>query len=391
MTTWLLGLALGHPVQLPAEEDPEEWSSVLLLVGLEPVRGGAPADGPWVLVVDEGSRWRLRVEGPHGVREAVVEEPSDGEGREGVAQLAASLIAEVDAPSLPPLPALPPVPLAEPEPVPRPAPVGAVPRRPPVPEGGVEPVAVPDPVAVPEPVAEPVPVAEPEPVAEPRSESEVDEPDVAGPEVAEPTPRAEPEPEPAVAEAPPQAPRSPERVAVTGVVAPDPEPLPRAPRRFAPFAWGAVGFHLRSSVLPAVSGGAWAGAVSAGSRLGLGVEGTAPAGLTGLALDARVQRTSAWAGTWARVGPIEPGLVGGGQLHRYLDDRGADAVVVPTFGASVAAFPLASMRIEGRVHRDLRRVEVFVGDDRLRVAEPWSVHIGVAWVPLDRADRRAER
>ena len=127
------------------------------------------------------------------------------------------------------------------------------------------------------------------------------------------------------------------------------------------------------------------------ARLGVGVEGTAPAALTGLPVGARVQRTDGWLGGWGRLGPLEPGLVGGLQLQRYLEDRGAQRVVVPTVGASLAALPVGAVRIETRLHRDLRRVEVFVGDERSRATAPWSVHIGVGWVPIGRADPPRER
>jgi hypothetical protein len=88
---------------------------------------------------------------------------------------------------------------------------------------------------------------------------------------------------------------------------------------------------------------------------------------------------------------VEPGVVGGVQLHRYVDGGGVDAVTVPTVGLSFAVLPMRALRVEGRVHRDLRRVEVFVGDDRVQVAEPWSAQLGLAWVPWHRADGPGRR
>jgi len=358
MFMWLLAVALGgHPLVLPPDEDPAEWSSVLELVGLE--TGVSTGDGPVVVVHPEGDRWRLRASDGQGeVRETTIAPPSTAAEREAVAQLAASLVEDLSAPDLPPLPplpALPPPPPPPPKPVPtrvRTSPPTPAPPTPQPPEPAREPVAA-EAVAVTPP--------EPEPV-----------PEVPAPAAADP---------------------SPEPVAVASVVTPADVASPEAsaPPDIGAFAWGSVGLHLRATVLPAVALGAWGGGESRWVRAGLGVEGTAPAGLTELQVEARVQRWSAWGGAWVRLGPVETGVVGGAQRHRYVDDGGVDGIWVPTSGVSVALFPARTLRLEGRLHRDLRRVDVYVGPDRLQVAEPWSAQIGVAWVLFRRANGSRKR
>jgi len=373
--TWLLAVALGHPVRLPSGEDPEAWSSVLELVGLEAATS-EPTQGTWVSVTVVGSGWQLRAADSDGdVRQASVSAPTTSADREAVAQLAASLVRALEAPALPPLPPLPTLPEPPAVVVPHtPAPRSVAAPTVPAPSEPAPASAVPD--AEPE-VLEPARPASDERL--PPEVAPVDAPTVAPSSTSPPAPREDFVPEPAPASASAERAESAVRIE---------EPTTGG---LAPFAWGSVALHMRPSVLPAVAAGVWAGAEGAWGRVGIGLEGTAPAGLTGLGVDARVQRTSAWLGGWGRLGPVEAGLVGGGQLHRYVDDAGVDAVGVPTVGLSIAAFPVRALRLEGRVHRDLRPVEVFVGNDRVQVAEPWSVELGFGVVPWHRADASPRR
>ncbi len=375
MMTWMLAVALGHPVRLPSGEDLEAWSSVLELVGLEATEL-EPNEGTWVSVTAVGEGWQLRaVDSDGDVHQASVQAPTTSADREAVAQLAASLVRALDTPSLPPLPPLP----ALPEPDLRPQPEMVVSPRAP----GPRPAPAPTPLVSPQ---APTPLVSPQAsTPRPAPAPTLVLPDSGGPPTPEVVPAGEARDEPSSIASPPLGGAVPE----LAPVAPS-EPAARIDEPPAgglvPFAWGSVALHMRPSVLPAVAAGVWGGVEGTWGRLGAGVEGTAPAALTGLDVEARVQRTSAWLGGWGRLGPVEVGGVGGGQLHRYVDGAGVDGVAVPTVGLSVAAFPVRALRLEARVHRDLRAVEVFVGEDRVQVAEPWSVELGVALVPWRRAD-----
>lgn len=159
-----------------------------------------------------------------------------------------------------------------------------------------------------------------------------------------------------------------------------------------PWVWGALGIEVRASTRPALTGAAWAGATREAWRLGLGVEAALPAALDGLEPGDTVHRFGGSVGGWARLGALEIGPVGALRSDGYRSGgRAAGSVVVPALGASVAAVPVRGLRVEVRGVRDLRRVDLFVDDVRLRVAEPWSAQLAVGWMPIPAAGDTARR
>jgi hypothetical protein len=112
----------GTPVLLPPTERPEVWAAALALAGLEP---GLPGEGPWVAIVPNGARWRVRLADLSGaIRELDVDVATTAAEREELAWLLASLL----RPMAPVKPA--PTPVEPPAPKPaKPAPTAIPPAR----------------------------------------------------------------------------------------------------------------------------------------------------------------------------------------------------------------------------------------------------------------------
>jgi len=375
----LMSWALAAPVELPAGEDPADWAEVFTLVGLELT--DEPAERG-VRMEPVGDRWRVEVIGTG--REALVAPPHTRSDREDIAQLAASLwAASADPgplPSLPELPALP-DPSVAPPPVVAPAPEPELVPVPPVPQPSVEPEEAPGP---------PAPVAEPTPA----------------PSAAEPPPEPVPEPSPPsgpVADGPPAAP-------VVGPTAsprigPDPLDIPprglvseAPPGRLASHppspwrAWASLGLALRSTVRPSAALDAWGAAQLGPVLVGVGGLARSPSMLTRLTVERQTSDVGGAVGVWAAGRAGGMGLVAGGAARSFYEAGLQSTVGVPQVGASVwmAPFP-APVRVELRVTRDLRTVELYVDDVREQVYEPWGVSLSVGVLARPPARGRAKQ
>lgn len=338
MAWWLLlSWALAAPVSLPESADPDAWRDVLQLVGLS-IADDAGEEG--VHIHPHEGRWDLVVRWNGGERRATVEVPTSLAQREDVAQLAASLVRALDAPTLPGLPELPAVP---PLPTPRPVPEPRV-----VP---VQPPPAPEPVPAPQPEA----VSPPEPAVEP-----------------DPEPVVEVAPEPAVEPAP-----VPPAVGPSADVA---EPPPSSPSRWSVSGWAGAGLGLRSTVQPAALGHGWIGVARGAWQVGAGLEATAPAGLVRLSVDRRVAEVSPSLGAWVvGWGAVGVGPVVQYSLRSFRGDGLVEQAEVPVVAGSLwGAIKGVPLRAELRVARDLRPVELFVDGVREQVFEPWGVALMVS-------------
>jgi hypothetical protein len=297
--------------------------------------------------------------------------PQQRSEREAVVQTAASLLRDIDRlplPSLPPLPALPAASSSDrlPRSTPRPVPSSpsAPPSLPPAPTvvetAAASPLAGAPPPALPAPLPAPAPA--PAPALSPVAET--------------------------VVGAPPSAPAA---AAREGADAPATLESSRPPGLRAS-AWGSVGLELRPFVRPAARVALWGGAVARHVRVGLGCEAVAPAGLVGFAQGDQVHRLGVLAGVWGRWSVLELGPVVGVAAHGYRSATTPTTwVEVPAAGASLGVLPIPALRMEVRAMNDLREVQLYVGDDRVELAKPWSVQLGVGWMPLTGAGRKKDR